>query len=132
LILAAGSTTMTNTSVIDSNFNGIEISGGSHKIGTSKTRSLTSNAIHGNGGWGIAYIGQQVVRALQLIRGNYLGANQSTIVSTVLANGAGNIGPNAETKYGPNARTGLDSEGNQHGIQPVIATRGRSRFPWRA
>jgi subtilisin-like proprotein convertase family protein len=132
VILAGGSTTMTNTSVIDSNFNGIEISGGSHKIGTSKTRSLTSNAIHGNGGWGIAYIGTVVNRALQFIRGNYLGANQSTIVSTVLANGAGNIGPNAETKYAPNARTGLDSEGNQHGIQPVIATRGRSRFPWRA
>jgi subtilisin-like proprotein convertase family protein len=132
VILAAGSTTMTNTSVIDSNFNGIEISGGSHKIGTSKTRSLTSNAIHGNGGWGIAYVGNLVNRALQVIRGNYLGANQSTIVSTVLANGAGNIGPNSESKYGPNARTGLDSEGNQHGIMPVVATRGRSRFPWRA
>jgi hypothetical protein len=135
VILAAGSTTMTNTSVIDSNFNGIEISGGSHKIGTSKTRSLTSNAIHGNGGWGIAYVRDfvdRIKRLPQVIRGNYLGANQSTIVSTVLANGAGNIGPNAETKYTPNARTGLDTEGNQHGIQPVIATRGRSRFPWRA
>jgi subtilisin-like proprotein convertase family protein len=135
VILAAGSTTMTNTSVIDSNFNGIEISGGSHKIGTSKVRSLTSNAIHGNGGWGIAYVRDfvdRIKRLPQVIRGNYLGANQSTIVSTVLANGAGNIGPNAETKYTPNARTGLDTEGNQHGIQPVIATRGRSRFPWRA
>lgn len=142
VILGTGITTMTNTSVIDSNFNGIEIHGGSHTIGTSKTRSLTSNAIHGNGRWGIAYMSNAVNRALQFIRGNYLGANQSTIVSTVLANKKGNIGPVSDAddsayvgdkgQLGPNARTGLDSEGNQHGIMPVVATRGRSRFPWRA
>lgn len=142
VILAAGSTTMTNTSVIDSNFNGVEISGGAHKIGTSKTRSLSSNAIHGNGRWGIAYLGAAVNRAWQVIRGNYLGANQSTIVSTLLANKKDNIGPDASDadvpyrglngEYTPNVRTGLDKQGNQHGIMPVVATRGRSRFPWRA
>jgi hypothetical protein len=142
VILGAGMTTMTNTSVIDSNFNGVEISGGSHMIGTSKTRSLNSNAIHGNGRWGIAYVSNAVNRALQFIRGNYLGSNQATIVSTVLANKKGNIGPVSDAndseflgdkgQFSPNARTGLDKEGNQHGIMPVVATRGRSRFPWRA
>jgi subtilisin-like proprotein convertase family protein len=155
VILGVGSTTMTNTSVIDSNFNGVEIHGGSHTIGTSMSRSPTSNAIHGNGRWGIAYLSNAVSRAAQFIRGNYLGANQSTIVSTVLANKKGNIGPVSDTddsaylgeivrvkdKNGkvkkvnqlePDIRTGVDAAENQHGIMPVVATRGRSRFPWRA
>jgi subtilisin-like proprotein convertase family protein len=140
LVLSGGATTVVNTSIFENIFNGIEIRGSGsagrhHSIGTSSRQSATSNAIYGNGGWGI-FIGSNVSPAVKetrlKIQGNYLGTTSENIVPSTFANKKGNIGHvvsgqeivfdgpevNAVTKakkYKPAVATGLDSQGNQHG-----------------
>lgn len=142
VVLVAGATTVTNTSIVNNNFNGLEItgtggngapSGANHRIGSSTVRSATSNFIHGNGGWGIFLAPplNDTQKGTQIqIQGNFLGTNASTVVpAATFSNKKGNIGhrpaANEEVYRGPSVggrlkyvpeSNGVDAMQNQHGV----------------
>jgi hypothetical protein len=131
--LSGGSTTVLNTTIINSALDGLRISGGTNVVGRAdRTRSAFSNMIYGNGGFGIVFhagAGNRTAAVAlanqQVVRGNYLGmltTNRPAAVNT-----KGNIGLRFTTsteelypgegpafKYRPSVATGLDGEGNQH------------------
>ena len=155
VVLSGGQTTVTNTSVIGNNFNGIEILGGRHVIGTATAgvpsantttrRTLVSNSIHSNGGWAILVRNDSTnsadgdsLMSSQTIQYNYLGGTSAIIDSATLANRRGNIGirrsRNAAEEvfagiYAPDAR-GVDSRDNQHGLPSLRQTNSGPRLPW--
>jgi hypothetical protein len=129
--LASGTTTITNTSIINSARDGVRITGGTNVVGRAdRTRSAFSNMIYGNGGFGIAIDAGSGNRAAavtlanqQTVRGNYLGMLMTNRAAA--ANTKGNIGlrfttsseelyRGAANMFLPRSPTGLDAEGNQH------------------
>lgn len=105
--LTAGTNTVINTDIYGNSFDGIVITGGTQRVGTSKIRSATSNAIYGNGGFGISQAAG--VAAAQQIWGNYIGMQVNG--SSSRPNIRGHVTP-ARTI---NATTKLDADGNQYG-----------------
>lgn len=96
------------------------------------TLSATSNAIYGNGRWGVS-IASTALTALQRVTGNYLGTG--LFGSAPSRNTGGNvaIGDSRATTpdYTPAAKTGLDGQNNQHATTTATVAQRRVAFPWR-
>jgi hypothetical protein len=105
--LTAGTNTVINTDIHANAYDGIVITGGTQRIGTSKSRSATSNSIYGNGGFGISQTAG--IAAQQQIWGNYIGMQVNG--SSSLPNTRGPVTPARSI----NATTQLDADGNQYG-----------------
>jgi hypothetical protein len=97
------------------------------------TLSATSNAIYGNGRWGVS-IASTALTALQRVTGNYLGSG--LFGSAPSRNTSGNvaIGDSRATTpdYTPVAKTGLDGQNNQHATTTATVAKQQVAFPWRA
>ena len=146
VVLSAGTNTVTNTDISTSLEDGIRITGGTQSIGTSTTRGSNSNAIFGNGGWGVNVLAPAVASG-QKIQGNYFG---SLVKGTTGApNAAGDIAVNTASAppslgwtvvFVSPATVAIDREGNQHvdpGDGPIVnPTPGPNtppkKQPWRA
>ena len=130
LILAAGATTVTNTSIVANTLNGIDISGSGvagqhHTVGTAVAPSTRSNQIHSNGGWGVYFTpAADAVKNSVVIKGNYLGTTTLAVVASTLSNKKGNIGhfttseqvfAGLGSRLVPRAIDGIDPSNNQHG-----------------
>lgn len=93
IVLGGGRTTVTNTNVNNNTFDGIRITGGIQTIGTSTTLGNTSNAVFGNGGWGVNMMLNPSDAGRQQIRNNYFG---SVVRGTTgAANTLGNVAVNS-------------------------------------
>ena len=138
VILAGGSATVVGTNVNNNSLNGIEIVGGSHRIGNTgagaggKSLSSLSNAIYANGGWGIHV--KNAIAAAQKIFGNFFGSAYQSSAGGL--NAKGNVGQNNAPLAGYNptykgsAIVGLDANGNQH-IKEAATARPARGQPWR-
>lgn len=123
VILAAGRNTVTNTSVSNSTFDGVTISGGTQAIGTSAAANGQSNAIFSNSGYGIVV--RPAALATTTIRGNYLGTQPPA--TTLLPNVRGNISVTpVQAKWVPNPDTNVDASGNVHGLPKAPVSGGGS------
>jgi hypothetical protein len=118
VVLSGGNNTVTNTSIGNNAYDGIRVEGGIQQIGTARKTSGASNAIYGNGRFGV-----EVVGASQMIIGNNFGVQGRNQQANVVVNG---ITP---SRHVPNARTRLDANGNFHAVSTVAATKKGS--PWR-
>ncbi len=117
VVLSAGTNTVTNTDISTSIEDGIRITGGTQSIGTSTTRGSNSNAIFGNGGWGVNLLAPAVASG-QKIQGNYFGSLVKNITGD--PNAVGDIAVNTASAppslgwtVSP-ATVAIDREGNQH------------------
>jgi hypothetical protein len=119
LVLSGGMNTVTNTSIGNNAYDGIRAEGGIQSIGTAQRPSNVSNAIYGNGRYGI----EVVVGANAVITGNTFGVQGRNQQANVVVNG------NVTQAYAPNPRTRLDRSGNFHAISTVTAA--KKGTPWR-
>jgi hypothetical protein len=121
VLLAAGANTVTNTTISNSTFDGVTISGGTQILGTSATAGPQSNSIFSNKGFGIVV--QPAAVGTTTIRGNYLGTQSPA--TTLLPNVRGSISVTpVQAKWVPNADTNIDASGNVHGLPKAPATGG--------
>ena len=125
LKLLGGNNTVTNTNVGSNVYDGILIQGGTQTIGTARKRSNLSNAIFGNGQYGVRVAGVAPL-TIATIQGNNFGIQGR--------NQGGNVKDNelvvdATPKYRPNARTRLDVHGNFHA--KVVTAAAKRTITWR-
>ena len=132
--LISGMSTVIHSDIRSNVFSGILLEGGVHTIGSgSKTRTAaglnlpSANVISANGSWGldIKRAALPAARVFDNVFGSALGR------VSVNDNGAGNIaidGKLAPSPFVPDA-TGLDSNGNQHGLQGSGPTAGPKPIP---
>ena len=117
--LSGGVNIVTNSSIGNNVYSGILVQGGTQQIGTSRRTGSASNAIYGNGRFGV-----EVSAAAQpTVIGNNFGVqgrNQQGDVDPRIANPAA---------YVPNARTRLDANGNSHTVTAAAAA--KRNAPWR-
>jgi hypothetical protein len=118
MVLSGGANIVTNSNIGNNVYSGILAQGGIQQIGTARKTSGASNAIYGNGRFGV-----EVVGASQMIIGNNFGVQGRNQQANVVVNG---ITP---SRHVPNARTRLDANGNFHAVSTVAATKKGS--PWR-
>jgi len=118
VVLSGGNNTVTNTSIGNNTYDGIRVEGGTQAIGTARKTSNVSNAIYGNGRYGVEVLG-----ASQTIIGNNFGVQGRNQQANVVVNG---ITP---PRHVPNARTKLDANGNFHAVATVAAA--KKGTPWR-
>jgi hypothetical protein len=118
VVLSGGINTVTNTSIGNNAYTGIRAEGGIQTIGTARKTSNVSNAIYGNGRYGV-----EVVGAAQTIQGNTFGVQGRNQQANVVVNG---ITP---PRHVPKARTKLDANGNFHAVATVAAV--KRGTPWR-
>jgi subtilisin-like proprotein convertase family protein len=141
VLLAAGSTTITNSTIGSNIFDGVKITGGVNVIGATNKVSPTSNSISGNGGWGVHFATLPLATAQRVI-GNRLGlndlgaaaANKSGDVGVAGVKAAASLGYEFDPKTGVDRVVGKIANGNQHAIssQTVATARpGARRMPWR-
>jgi hypothetical protein len=126
IVLRSGVNTVQNTLISSNSFEGISIEGGTNTIGNaSRTRQTNganvadSNVITKNGTWGVSINGSALAAAK--VFDNVFGTDPVRV--TADANGSGNVGINgalAGVPYVPNNATGLDQNGNQHGLRGAI------------
>jgi hypothetical protein len=126
VVLRSGVNTVQNTLVSSNSFEGISIEGGINTIGSaSRTRQTNgsnvadSNVISKNGTWGITI--KSAALAATKVFDNVFGTDPVRV--TTDANGSGNVGIDgilAGAPFVPNATTGLDQNGNQHGLRGAI------------
>ena len=148
VVLSAGAVTIANTDVANNTFDGIRVTGGSHAIGTTTKAGSTSNAIFGNGRWGVSILSPATPSNVK-ITGNFFGATSLSLAATF--NGAGNVGVNGAVappslNYVAKPTTSVDGFGNQYGSSSTSskpttpATPGKpttpaakppAKFPWR-
>jgi hypothetical protein len=142
IVVRSGVTTVQNTTVASNSFEGIavEASGVSDSttIGNA-TRGRTrtgqnvadSNFIQTNGTWGLHILGTALARTR--VFDNVFGTDPSR--ATAEANKSGNVAIDnavAGQPFVPNAVSGLDTNGNQHGLRGAAAPSGSSggTRPW--
>jgi hypothetical protein len=133
ILLRTGVTAVVNTTVANNSIDGISIDGGSNAIGASKSRDQNSNAVYGNGRWGIRMASAAVAR-LQRITGNFFGTERfgATPGKNFLGNVAvGNSAPASNLGLTPDKKTGVDKSGNQHSDIKGPAPKPRVTRPWR-
>ncbi|NBW87442.1 MAG: hypothetical protein EBR23_11610, partial [Planctomycetia bacterium] len=112
---------VTNTTISNSTFDGVTISGGTQTIGLSATAGPQSNAIYSNKGFGIVV--QPAAVSTTTIRGNYLGTQSPA--TTLLPNLRGNISVTpVQAKWVPNPDTNVDASGNVHGLPKAPVSSG--------
>jgi hypothetical protein len=134
ILLRGGVNSVVNTSVANNSIDGISIDGGSNAIGASKSRDQNSNAVYGNGRWGIRMASAAVAR-LQRIAGNFFGTERfgATPGKNFQGNVAvGNSAPASNLGLTPDKKTGVDKNGNQHSDLKGPAPKPRVTRPWRA
>ena len=127
VVLTAGSTTVTNSELVNNTFDGIRVSGSpatTATIGTTSTAGAASNAIFGNGRWGVSILAPVLPSAVK-ITGNFFGV--TSLNKAANPNAAGNIGVNGAVappslNYIANPTTGVDVFGNQYGVVTVTPT----------
>ena len=130
--VARGNNQMLATTVINNVRKGVSVTGGTNTIGNSSTRSVLSNQIYANRGWGILVEGATNALALnlaaqQVIQGNYFVDPTVAVGAPTTQNRPGAIGvmPGQQRQatevfvgngsiYDANATTGVDAQGNQH------------------
>jgi hypothetical protein len=88
IVLNGGANTTTNTDVSNNTFDGIKIGGGTQSVGTSSVLGSNSNAVFGNGDWGVNIL-TPAVPSQQVIKGTYFGGRVKATVGN--ANTLGNI-----------------------------------------
>ena len=119
--LSGGVNVVTNSSIGNNVYSGILVQGGTQQIGTSRRTGSASNAIYGNGRFGV-----EVSAAAQpTVIGNNFGVqgrNQQGDVDPRIANPAA---------YVPNPRTRLDANGNSHTVTAAAAATAKRNAPWR-
>lgn len=127
VILRNGFTRIVNTTISDSSFDGIEITGGSYQIGASATRNASSNVIVRSGNWAIDMADGAAPMNPQTdarrIQGNYLGVLPDGVAGpNVLGNvtAAGAV-PAGRLGFRPRP-SGIDIHANLHGPMPVRPT----------
>ena len=125
LKLLGGNNTVTNTNVGSNVYDGILVQGGTQKIGTARKRSILSNAIFGNGQYGVRVDGGTAL-TIATIQGNNFGVQGRNQGGNVSDNGAVD---DATPKYRPNARTRLDAHGNFHA--KVVTAAAKRTITWR-
>jgi hypothetical protein len=119
MVLALGTNVVTNAEVSNSTFDGVRITGGAQTLGTSTSRSATSNAIYANGRYGVNVVVTPANPAANhLIRGNFIGMQVNGTTSR--PNVTGPINPARVV----NPTTQLDADGNQYA--PVSRSGGTS------
>jgi hypothetical protein len=137
IVVRSGANVIQNTVVGFNSFEGITVEGGANTIGnTTRTRFRTgvnvadSNIIQSNGTWGLLINGSALSQTN--VYDNVFGSDPAR--ATAEANKSGNVaigGTLAGQPFGPNVTTGLDANGNQHGLRgaatPSSATGTR---PW--
>ena len=141
VLLAAGSTTITNSSIAANIFDGIKITGGTNVIGAANKVSSTSNSISGNGGWGVNFATLPLATTQRVI-GNRLGlsdlgataTNKSGDVGVAGVKAAASLGYEFDSKTGVDKVVGKIANGNQHAVaaQTVAARPVARKLPWRA
>jgi len=143
VVLKAGTNVMVNTTVAHNSFDGVSIEGGSNTIGDSVKVPIGANrnTIYANTGWGLRIAGAPLA-LLQKVFGNVFGT-VSKARPTKDDNGKGNITTNGSVvgvaPFVPSLTTGLDGNGNQHGLNGFVVpnpgnptgTVAKVRFPWR-
>ena len=119
LVLSGGINTVTQSSIGNNVYSGIVVQDGTQQIGTARRTSSVSNAIYGNGLFGVEVSG---AAQLTVIGNNFgvQGRNQQGNVDPRIANPAA---------YVPNARK-LDTSGNSHAVT-AGGTAARRGTPWR-
>jgi hypothetical protein len=137
ILLQVGASTLTNSDVRLNLFAGIAVFGGTHTIGTSSTLSASSNAIFGNGGWGVDVTPGSALSS-QTIQGNFFGG--AARATSGISNARGDVGADGKLApvalgYNPEIRAGLmstkDKYGNQY-LRPTAARgTGAINYPWR-
>jgi hypothetical protein len=133
ILLRGGVNSVVNTSVANNSIDGISIDGGSNAIGGSKSRDQNSNAVYGNGRWGIRMASAAVAR-LQRITGNFFGTERfgATPGKNFQGNVAvGNSAPASNLGLTPDKKTAIDKNGNQHSDIKGPAPKPRVTRPWR-
>jgi hypothetical protein len=133
ILLRDGVNSVVNTSVANNSIDGISIDGGSNAIGGSKSPDQNSNAVYGNGRWGIRMASAAVAR-LQRITGNFFGTERfgATPGKNFQGNVAvGNSAPASNLGLTPDKKTGIDKNGNQHSDIKGPAPKPRVTRPWR-
>jgi hypothetical protein len=123
IVVRSGANVIQNTIVGFNSFEGITVEGGANTIGnTTRTRFRTgvnvadSNIIHSNGTWGLLINGSALSQTN--VYDNVFGSDPAR--ATTEANKSGNVaigGTLAGQPFGPNVTTGLDANGNQHGLR---------------
>jgi hypothetical protein len=137
IALNGGANTVTNTDVRGNTFDGIKIGGGTQSIGTSRVLGSNSNAVFGNGNWGVNMI-TPAVPTQQVIQAAYFGgpvkatAGNANALGNVAVNGA--LAP-ASLGFNPviaaNAVTATDGFGNQY-VRPTGKVGNTNiKQPWR-
>ena len=125
LVLSGGVSTVINTNVFGNAYDGVQVTGGTHSIGTSTKVVGTSNAISGNGRYGV-----NVAGAIDVIVGNSFGGQGRNVLGNVIVNGVlggpAVVPGRAGRRYEPNAKTRLDSRGNFHALSAGAAPSGGS------
>ena len=116
MVLSGGANVVTNSSIGNNVYSGIRVEGGTQQIGTARKTSSVSNAIYGNGIYGV-----EVVGAAQTIIGNNFGVQGRNVAGNVNDNGV----VDAPRKYKPDTRSRLDANGNFHAV--TSANAGSSR-----
>ena len=120
IVLNGGANTVTNTDVGNNTFDGIKIGGGTQSVGTSSVLGSNSNAVFGNGDWGVNIL-TPAVPTQQVIKATYFGGPVKATAGN--ANSLGNVavdGSLAPVSYGfnpviaANAVTATDAFGNQY------------------
>ncbi|MFM8736063.1 MAG: beta strand repeat-containing protein [Pirellulales bacterium] len=137
LVMSGGGNTVTNTDVSYNTYDGVRIAGGVQAVGVSTARSATSNAIFGNGLWGVNIVSPAAVGSQKII-GNFFGAAVGAFSG--VGNVSGNVGVNgvaaaSNLGYTPifaaNATAGVDANGNQH-VKKSTSTAPGADKPWRS
>jgi hypothetical protein len=124
IVLNGGASSVTNTDVANNTFDGIRVGGGAQSIGTSSVLGSNSNAVFGNGGWGVNIV-TPAQPSQQAVKGTYFGgpvratAGAANLLGNVAVNDA--IAPEV-LGYNPvipaNAVTASDKWGNQY-VRPT-------------
>ena len=120
--LSGGNNTVTNTDIGNNVYDGIVVSGGTQTIGTAQKINVTSNAIFGNGGFGVKVINW----AAYVITGNNFGRQGENKQGDIIIN---DVNGNDLPAFRPNAQTRLDRNGNFHAPSGTASI--RRRITWR-
>lgn len=144
VVLKAGVNVMVNTTVSRNSFDGVFIEGGRNTIGDGLPGPIgaNKNTIYANTRWGLRIAGAPLA-LVQKVFGNVFGTI-SKARPTKDDNVKGNVTTNGTAvatvpAFAPSLTTGLDGNGNQHGLSGfTVANPGnppgtvaKVKFPWR-
>jgi hypothetical protein len=119
--ISGGINVIRNTDFGNNTYDGIDVTGGTNFIGTSRKRDATSNAFFGNGRWGVHL--SAAAKATTQILGNFFGSVARATAGQ--ANGSGSVAIEGQPDmdhtpaFSGIRKVTTDGLGNQH-VMPIL------------